>query len=168
VPQVKELLDTQKEKLSPAMSNGSHRSGTHVTSISISSSPSEHDHDDERPVIYQRGSFVTTIVGGKAVEPPPKIISPPVQKSSSTTNIHNGHHSHNNHHVNHNDLMKSPATPKSMKALSASMSRISVSTDAHLQKYRKDRERKERERYYNGKNISHHYNNNGSAYKHQK
>lgn len=164
--QVKELLDTQKEKLSPTMSNGSQRSGTHVTSISISSSPSEHDHDDERPVVYQRGSFVTTIVGGKPLEPPPKIISPPVQKSSSTTNIHNGHHNHNNHHhYNGGDSMKSPATPKSIKTLSASMSRISVSTDAHLQKYRKDRERRERERerYYNNKNIT-----NSSTHKHQK
>jgi hypothetical protein len=148
---VKELLDTQKEKLSPAMSNGSHRSGTHVTSISISSSPSDHDHEEERPVIYQRGSFVTTIVGGKPQEPPPKIISP-VQKSSSTTNINNGHHYSNGHSGNQHNI-KSPATPKEMKALSASMSRISVSTDAHLQRYRKERERRERERYYNNKNI---------------
>lgn len=176
--QVKELLDVQKEKLSPTMSNGSQRSGTHVTSISISSSPSDHDHDDERPVIYQRGSFVTTIVGGKALEPPPKVISPPVKKSSSTTNINNGYHHHQHQHQhngnNHRELMKSPETPKSMKTLSASMSRISVSTDAHLQRYRKDRERKDRERYYNNKNISNNNNNNnnnnngGSSHKHQK
>lgn len=170
--QVKELLDVQKEKLSPTMSNGSQRSGTHVTSISISSSPSDHDHDDERPVIYQRGSFVTTIVGGKALEPPPKVISPPVKKSSSTTNINNGYHQHQHQHNsnNHRELMKSPETPKSMKTLSASMSRISVSTDAHLQRYRKDRERKDRERYYNNKNISNNNNNNNgsSSHKHQK
>lgn len=174
--QVKELLDVQKEKLSPTMSNGSQRSGTHVTSISISSSPSDHDHDDERPVIYQRGSFVTTIVGGKALEPPPKVISPPVKKSSSTTNINNGYHHHQHQHQhngnNHRELMKSPETPKSMKTLSASMSRISVSTDAHLQRYRKDRERKDRERYYNNKNISNNNNSNnnngGSSHRHQK
>lgn len=152
---MKELLDTQKEKLSPVISNGSNRSGTHVTSISISSSPSDHDHEEERPVIYQRGSFVTTIIGGKAQEPPPKIISP-VQKSSSTTNINNGHHYNGNNGNQHHHDMKSPSTPKgiAMKALSASMSRISVSTDAHLQRYRKERERRERERYYNSKNIS--------------
>lgn len=167
--QVKELLDVQKEKLSPTMSNGSQRSGTHVTIISISSSPSDHDHDDERPVIYQRGSFVTTIVGGKALEPPPKVISPPVKKSSSTTNINNGYHHQQHNGNNHHDLLKSPETPKSMKTLSASMSRISVSTDAHLQRYRKDRERKDRERYYNNKNISNNHNNGSSSHhKHQK
>lgn len=139
--QVKELLDTQKEKSSPSMSNGSQRSGTHITSISISSSPS--DHDEERPMIYQRGSFVTTIVGGKPQEPPPRIVANAVQKSSSTTNI-NGH-SYKEQLTN--------GSAKNVKNLSTSMSRISISTDLHVQKQRRERERKERERYYNHKNI---------------
>lgn len=139
--QVKELLDVQKGKSSPSMSNDSQRSGAHITSISISSSPS--DHDDDRPMIYQRGSFVTTIVDGKPQEPPPRIAASPstsVQKSSSTTNI-NGHYKE---------------ATKSNKNLSTSMSRISISTDLHVQKQRRERERKERERehYYNSKNIS--------------
>lgn len=143
--QVKELLDAQKEKSSPSMSNGSQRSGTHITSISISSSPS--DHDEERPMIYQRGSFVTTIVGGKPQEPPPRVVtsssSTPsaVQKSSSTTNI-NGHYK------------ELSGSAKNVKNLSTSMSRISISTDLHVQKQRRERERKERERYYNNKNAS--------------
>lgn len=140
--QVKELLDTQKEKSSPSMSNGSQRSGTHITSISISSSPS--DHDEERPMIYQRGSFVTTIVGGKPQEPPPRIVTTSaVQKSSSTTNI-NGHYK---------ELTNGSSSAKNVKNLSTSMSRISISTDLHVQKQRRERERKERERYYNNKNI---------------
>lgn len=143
--QVKELLDAQKEKSSPSMSNGSQRSGTHITSISISSSPS--DHDEDRPMIYQRGAFVTTIVGGKPQDPPPKVVtnetSRNVQKSSSTTNI-NGHS---------RDVEKNGSI-KNVKSLSTSMSRISISTDLHVQKQRRERERKERERYYNNKNIS--------------
>lgn len=151
--QVKELLDTQKEKSSPVMSNGSsQRSGTHITSISISSSPS--DHDEERPMTYQRGAFVTTIVGGKPQDPPPRIIatttaSPSVQKSSSTTNI-NGHY----HHREPSRESDRNGTTKSNKSLSSSMSKISISTDLHVQKQRREREKKERERYYNNKNFS--------------
>lgn len=152
--QVKELLDTQKEKLSPVMSNGSQRSGTHITSISISSSPSE--HDDERPMTYQRGAFVTTIVGGKPQEPPPRIISsttaqPSVQKSSSTTNINGPYH---HHHREQQREVDRNGTTKSNKSLSSSMSKISISTDLHVQKQRREREKKERERYYNNKNFS--------------
>lgn len=126
--QVKELLDTQKGKSTTVHQNGKQ---THVTSISISSSPS----DDDRPVIYQRGSFVTTIVGGKNGSNE-NIISNSIQKSSSTTN------------VNMNRELSTVNSPsKSIKTLSASLSRISVSTDIHMQKYRKEREKKERERY---------------------
>lgn len=146
--QVKELLETQKEKSSPVMSSSSQRSGTHITSISISSSPS--DHDEDRPMTYQRGSFVTTIVGGKPQEPPPKIISTPsVQKSSSTTTIIG--------HYQNRDTMRDSernATAKNLKNLSSSMSKISISTDLHVQRQRRERERKERERYYNNKNSS--------------
>lgn len=151
--QVKELLDVQKEKLSPVMSNGSQRNGTHITSISISSSPSDHECEN-RPVVYQRGSYITTIVGGKPqIAPAPSKNSDTlpstsfVQKSSSTTNI-NGH--------NFKDPPKEVdknLTTKSVKNLSSSMSRISISTDLHVQKQRRERERKERERYYNNKNT---------------
>lgn len=133
--QVNELLEA-KDKSSPVMSTGS-RSGTHITSISISSSPNtQSDHDDERsPMVYQRGSFVTTIVDGKPLEPPPKVL-PLVQKSTSTTTI-NG---------------SSSVPLKNSKNLSSSMSRISISTDLYVQKQRRERERKERERFYNQKN----------------
>jgi sulfur dioxygenase len=148
--QVKELLETQKEKSSPAMSNGSHRSGTHITSISISSSPS--DHDEDRPLVYQRGSYITTIVDGKPQKTPPKLNdssknSSSVHKSSSTTNV-------NTHHQKETPKESSrTGTPKSVKSLSSSMSRISINTDLHVQKQKRDRERKEREKYYNNKNI---------------
>lgn len=147
--QVKELLEVQKDKSSPAMSNGSQRSGTHITSISISSSPS--DHDEDRPMIYQRGSYVTTIVGGKPQDTPHKTVTastPQVQKSSSTTNI-NGHHNRETP-----KQIDKNGSAKTVKNLSSSMSRISISTDLHVQKQRRERERRERERYYNNKNIS--------------
>lgn len=146
--QVKELLEAQKEKSSPAMSNGSHRSGTHITSISISSSPS--DHDEDRPVVYQRGSYITTIVDGKPQKTPPKLNEPSknlssVHKSSSTTNVNASKDAHRE--------SSRTGTPKSVKNLSSSMSRISINTDLHVQKQKRDRERKEREKYYNNKNI---------------
>lgn len=152
--QVKELLEVQKEKSSPVMSSGSQRSGTHITSISISSSPS--DHDEDRPITYQRGSFVTTIVGGKPQDPPPRTVTTnthnpaPVQKSSSTTNI-NGHYYHRDPPKEFSDKS---GTPKTGKSLSSSMSKISISTDLHVQKQRREREKKERERYYNNRNFS--------------
>lgn len=151
--QVKELLEAQKEKSSPVMSSGSQRSGAHITSISISSSPS--DHDEDRPMTYQRGSFVTTIVGGKPQDLPPRIItatmnSTPVQKSSSTTNI-NGHYYQREAPRETSDKN---GTSKTSKSLSSSMSKISISTDLHVQKQRREREKKERERYYSNKNYN--------------
>lgn len=148
--QVKELLDSQKEKSSPVMSSGSQRSGTHITSISISSSPS--DHDEDRPLVYQRGSFVTTIVDGKPQKSPPKTneaLKPisNIHKSSSTTNVNASYRK---------DLQRENykiGSSKSAKSLSTSMSRISINTDLHVQKQRRDRERKEREKYYNNKNV---------------
>lgn len=149
--QVKELMDTQKEKSSPVMSSGSHRSGTHITSISISSSPS--DHDEDRPVVYQRGSYITTIVDGKPQKLQPKLNDTPktlhktVHKSSSTTNV-NSHNQKDSQREAHKT-----AASKTAKSLSSSMSRISINTDLYVQKQRRDRERKEREKYYNNKNI---------------
>jgi sulfur dioxygenase len=108
-----------------------HKNETHITSISIQSQPS----DDNRPLIYQRGSYVATI--------------PQIQKSSSTTsvNLHQHHHSnhhHNNNNNHHHDMNVTPSSVKSsMKSLSASLSRISVSTDANLQKYRREREKRD-------------------------
>ncbi|KAL7023063.1 hypothetical protein ACKWTF_012481 [Chironomus riparius] len=135
--QVKELLDTQKGKTSSTsktaiIPNGKQSSGTHITSISISSSPS----DEDRPVIYQRGSFVTTIVDNRKNGSNENYVSKSIQKSSSTTNVNM-----------HKELSIMNSSSKSIKNLSASLSRISVSTDIHLQKYRKEREKKERDRY---------------------
>lgn len=155
--QVKELLVVQK-KSSPTMSNGSSsgsRSGTHVTSISISSSPSAGE-DEEKPMVYQRGAYITTIVGGKPQDPPTKIITASIQKSSSTNNI-NGHGItptlSTPRESNEKAAVTTPKTAPSKTNLSNSMSRISISTELHVQKQRRERERKEREKYYNNRNL---------------
>lgn len=77
--QVKELQETSKEKVPPPMTNGHHNDTAqptkngHVTSINISSasSPSTPPSDSEKPQIYQRGNFITTIIGGRPVTSPP-------------------------------------------------------------------------------------------------
>lgn len=64
--QVKELLDTTKEPTTaPVVTEG--KNGTHVTSISISSPHPSPTGSAERPQIFQRGNFVTTIIGGKPI-----------------------------------------------------------------------------------------------------
>lgn len=73
--QVKELQYSTKERIPAPMQNGKHTSsashknakGDHVTSISISSSPITPKEND-KPQIYQRGNFVATIIGGKAIQ----------------------------------------------------------------------------------------------------
>ena len=62
--QVRELL-TCKENVNSSNAQKS-VSEAHVTSISITSPPST--PPDNKPEIYQRGSFITTIVDGKPVE----------------------------------------------------------------------------------------------------
>ncbi|XP_058461237.1 uncharacterized protein LOC131436512 [Malaya genurostris] len=69
--QVKELLltrdNTDSGSSQASIINGN--GGAHVTSISITSPPST--PPDNKPQIFQRGSFVTTIVDGKPAKNPP-------------------------------------------------------------------------------------------------
>lgn len=90
--QVKELQHSTKEmKNLPTQSttietNQSNLKGDHVTNISISSSGS---HDNEKPQIFQRGNFVATIIGGKAVQTSSSHISasPASKVDASALNI---------------------------------------------------------------------------------
>lgn len=113
--QIKELSSIKKSQFN----------GTHITSINISTPTPENN----APLIYQRGSFITTIPHSSS-----NTTSTAIQKSSSTTNV--------NFHQNENNSNSTMTPTKSMKCLSASMSRISVSTDINLQKYRKEREKR--------------------------
>lgn len=62
--QVKELQNVKEQQQPAAAANNSGSSG-HVTSISISSPPST---PPEKPLIFQRGNYITTLVGGKPIE----------------------------------------------------------------------------------------------------
>lgn len=98
--QVKEL-----QQLKDNINNGSYevlneKNESHITSINISSPPST---PPEKPQIYQRGNFVTTIVGGKPIDhlPPTPIVNGNTNQNHSNNKNHN--HSPKNHHNNNNN-----------------------------------------------------------------
>ena len=166
--QVKELLTLKEMNNKNNSSPSSGRAGTHITSISISSSPNtQSDIDEEKPQVYQRGSFVTTIVGGKPLDPLPNGVpspshSPPTQlkinSTSKTTITTNGKESPEHRRL---EVKKDSPPAKSMKSLSASLSKISISTDLYAQKREREKReremRRERDRYYNNKNSIRNY-----------
>lgn len=87
--QVKELQQSTKDMITiPAQIKNKKQplnqiaKGDHVTSISISSSS---PHDNDKPQIFQRGNFVATIIGGKAVQSTSTTISDPL---ITTANSH--------------------------------------------------------------------------------
>lgn len=80
---------------------------SHVTSISISSPPST-PPQQEKPQIFQRGNFVTTIVGGKAVDSPPSLLATSTSLNSLKNHItktiikeNNNNKTNNNNDNNH-------------------------------------------------------------------
>ncbi|XP_055537986.1 uncharacterized protein LOC129725792 [Wyeomyia smithii] len=84
--QVKELLSSRDNNTDSGSSqasiiNGS--GGAHVTSISITSPPST--PPDSKPQVYQRGSFITTIVDGKAAQNPSNQDTPKTNHGHVTT-----------------------------------------------------------------------------------
>lgn len=87
--QVKELL-SQKSK--PPSINGNHEknghSESHVTNISIKSPLTAPTSD--KPQIFQRGNFVTTIIDGKAIDNPP-MMTPPRLENGSNLNVTKTH-----------------------------------------------------------------------------
>lgn len=76
--QIEEMVESSKEKngyravKEAPRSNGfaEKKTNGHITSINISN-----DRQD-KPQIYQRGSFVTTIIDGSSATPPPSVVSP--------------------------------------------------------------------------------------------
>lgn len=146
--QVKELLVTkefnEKMKSSPTLRENRNER-THITSISISSSPNNtpSDHDEDKPTVYQRGSFITTLVNGKPMDPLPQTTPPKLHsalKSSSRCSLNNNYENAENNPSRDRDTLSS----KTLKQLSSSLSRISISTDLYVHK--KEREKRERER----------------------
>lgn len=119
--QVKGLLSSREG--SPII-NG--KGGTHITSISISS-PIE--SPTEKPQIFQRGNYVTTIIGGKPVDSPPSSHKSHITKTIIKEVHQNGRINGNlsastENHIGHNN-----------KVLSAS--KISINSDiTHLKRER--------------------------------
>lgn len=75
--QVKELQDSTREIKAPSSHSSTtpsspvdRKTGGHVTSISISSSPTTTPTDGEKPQVFQRGNYVTTIIGTKTLGNP--------------------------------------------------------------------------------------------------
>ncbi|XP_065370118.1 uncharacterized protein sprt [Calliphora vicina] len=118
----------------------------HVTSISISSPPST---PPDKPLIYQRGNYITTLVGGKPIELMGDETPETDNKRQSLTKSKSAAHitktlirENSNHDIN---------VMISNKSLSAS--KISINSDSAFmsqQSHKRDKERhrdRERERY---------------------
>ncbi|KAH8233519.1 hypothetical protein KR026_009274 [Drosophila bipectinata] len=102
----------------------------HVTSISISSPPST---PPEKPLIFQRGNYITTLVGGKPIElmgdEPTKTPVGHVTKTLIKENTHI-------------DLRERLPHMYSMPSKSLSASKISINSDsAYMQHHRREKER---------------------------
>ncbi|KAH8280290.1 hypothetical protein KR018_001591 [Drosophila ironensis] len=136
--QVREL-QTVKEQPQPAAHppQTSSNQSQHVTSISISSPPST---PPEKPLIFQRGNYITTLVGGKPIE----LLG---EDSNQTPHVTKTLIKENTHI----DLRERLPHTYSMPSKSLSASRISINSDsAYMQHHRREkerhRERQQRER----------------------
>ncbi|XP_020802524.1 uncharacterized protein LOC110179353 [Drosophila serrata] len=137
--QVREL-QTVKEHHSPKQQQhqehlhhqqASSNQSQHVTSISISSPPST---PPEKPLIFQRGNYITTLVGGKPIElmgddvgsqTPPGHVTKTLIKENT-----------------HIDLRERLPHMYSMPSKSLSASKISINSDsAYMQHHRREKER---------------------------
>ncbi|XP_055917174.1 uncharacterized protein LOC129949627 [Eupeodes corollae] len=121
--QVKELQHTKEHPTNGTTSG-------HVTSISISSS-SQPSTPPEKPLVYQRGNYITTLVGGKPIE----IVGTPQNGSTHVTKTMIKDVKH--------DRERSSVGYLPSKSLSAS--KISISSDSHsYSMQKKEKERKDR------------------------
>ncbi|KAH8254335.1 hypothetical protein KR032_009600 [Drosophila birchii] len=140
--QVREL-QTVKEHHSPKQQQHQHHQeqlhhqqassnqSQHVTSISISSPPST---PPEKPLIFQRGNYITTLVGGKPIEllgddtggqTPPGHVTKTLIKENT-----------------HIDMRERLPHMYSMPSKSLSASKISINSDsAYMQHHRREKER---------------------------
>lgn len=170
--QVKELQFTKE----PSPTNGT-TNGGHVTSISISSPPVT---PPEKPQVYQRGNYVTTIIGGKPVDLPvtngkSTHVTKTIIKENGLNKEINGHHHQNGNHLNNNNIHHNGnhqngnhinghhhhnGSHQNLNNNSISASLISINSDIlHLQKRdkeRRDYRREERDRIYNNYNKVRH------------
>lgn len=161
--QVREL-QASKESPCSSLHNGS--SG-HVTSISISSPPST---PPEKPQIFQRGNYITTLVGGKPIE----------LAGNSNCNSNNSGKSHITKTIikENGSLTDSENNYLVPVTKSLSASKISILSEQPLSNHchKKDRDRRERQLERNlirghsklsSDNIHHHiHSHNNRNYNH--
>lgn len=117
--QVKELQQSKEHSTNNGTLSG------HVTSISISSPPST---PPEKPTVFQRGNYITTLVGGKPIE----IIGTPQNNTSHVTKTM----------IKETKHERERSTIGYLPTKSLSASKISINSDSHaysLQKKEKDR-----------------------------
>ncbi|XP_037941027.1 uncharacterized protein LOC119673977 [Teleopsis dalmanni] len=145
--QVKELQTTKDQTFPQHIQNGNNNTGTnaHITSISISSPPST---PPEKPLVFQRGNYITTLVGGKPIElvGDNNIVSNTnsLPKPNSNTHITKTLIKENTH-IDFNN--RTPTHASNMPPKSLSASKISINSDsAYMQHYKKEKDR-HRERY---------------------
>ncbi|XP_017038792.1 uncharacterized protein LOC108086402 [Drosophila ficusphila] len=134
--QVRELQTVKENHPSQQQNQQAHQTSSnqsqHVTSISISSPPST---PPEKPLIFQRGNYITTLVGGKPIElmgddlaatqTPPGHVTKTLIKENT-----------------HIDLRDRLPHMYSMPSKSLSASKISINSDsAYMQHHRREKER---------------------------
>ncbi|XP_055838763.1 uncharacterized protein LOC129906840 isoform X2 [Episyrphus balteatus] len=120
--QVKELQHTKEQSTNGTTSG-------HVTSISISSPPST---PPEKPLVFQRGNYITTLVGGKPIE----IIGTPQNGLTHVTKTMIKESKHERERSSVGGYLPT-------KSLSAS--KISINSDSHAYSMqKKEKERKDR------------------------
>ncbi|XP_017125139.1 uncharacterized protein LOC108144623 [Drosophila elegans] len=121
----------QQQQQHPHQQASSNQS-QHVTSISISSPPST---PPEKPLIFQRGNYITTLVGGKPIEL--------MGDDLASTQTPPGHVTKTlikeNTHIDFRDRLPHMY---SMPSKSLSASKISINSDsAYMQHHRREKER---------------------------
>jgi len=104
----------------------------HVTSISISSPPST---PPEKPLIFQRGNYITTLVGGKPIE----LMGEDIASTQNTPAHVTKTLIKENTHIDLRDRLQHMY---SMPSKSLSASKISINSDsAYMQHHRREKER---------------------------
>lgn len=118
------------QPLNQQQQQASSNQSQHVTSISISSPPST---PPEKPLIFQRGNYITTLVGGKPIElMGDETAKTPVGHVTKTLIKEN----------THIDLRERLPHMYSMPSKSLSASKISINSDsAYMQHHRREKDR---------------------------
>lgn len=141
----------QNQTTAAHINNGTN---SHVTSISISSPPST--PPDNKPLIFQRGNYITTLVGGKPIE----LIGEnktqnALSKSNSVAHVTKTLIKENTQkdiHQEHTPRACAPHAYTCMPPKSLSASKISINSDSafvqhtHYRRSEKERNARERER----------------------